>query len=485
MNSGKTTQKYRIALVNPGKGYYPPLGLAYIASYLRTYSDLPCEIRIFDKSCDPKLVQSVIEFKPRVMGMTVLSSDIFEAFCISREIRALDEGVLQIIGGMHVNTLPEQTLRKSHFDIAVLGEGEETFLEIVKNHYGNGLSGDDLEKIKGIAYLKDGQFNKTEPRPLIRPLDKIPLPARDLLNMKFYNSYYHLVRGLSGNKLASMVGSRGCPYDCIFCSSKTIFKSVRRFSSGYMVSEVRELVERYGVKRIFLMDDTFVVEANHVKNFCELMIAERLNKKVRWEVQGRSNLIKWDKLELLKLMKKAGCYQIDYGFESGCPRVLRILKSGPISIGDHERAMEVTRKAGLKVMGTFILGTPGETETEMMETVSFIERNLKRLDFFDTFIAEPFPGTRLWDICAEKKIVHPDYLTQRENERKRKQVVYTDNVEASTVYGLLRRLDRIAFRKIALSNKVAWFFYNLTHHFSKTISSVRSFISPSNIPGRE
>jgi anaerobic magnesium-protoporphyrin IX monomethyl ester cyclase len=485
MNSGKTTQKYRIALVNPGKGYYPPLGLAYIASYLKKYSRLPLEIKIFDASCESDIVKNIVRFDPQLIGLTALSSDIFEAFRISIGIYSFNPSIFQIIGGTHVNALPEQTLKHGRFNVAALGEGEETFLELAERFFRAGLSDDDLYQIKGIAFIKEDRLIKTESRPLIRPLDKIPFPARELLNMKFYNSYFHLVRGLSGNRLATMVGSRGCPYDCTFCSSKIIFKSVRRFSPEYMVREVGELVKRYGIKRLFLLDDTFIVDGRHVRRFCELMIENRLHKKVRWEVQGRSNLVDWDSLGLLELMKQAGCYQVDYGFESGCPRVLNILKSGPISIEDHERAMEVTQKAGLKVMGTFIVGTPGETEGEMAETIKFIEKNYERIDFFDTFIAEPFPGSKLWDMCVERNIVHRDYLLQREREKRQKQVVYSDTVAPASVFEALMRLDRLAFRKITLSEKVFWLFYNLTHHFSKTVSSVRSYLRPTKIPGRE
>lgn len=485
MNSRTAGKKHRIALVNPGKGYYPPLGLAYIASYLKKYSQLPLEIKIFDASCDKDIVQSISAFDPQIIGLSALSSDIFEAFRLSKEIHSFNPSVFQIIGGIHVNALPEQTLKKGRFNLAVLGEGEETFLEIVERFCRSGLSEDDLHLIRGVAYIRSGRLVKTEPRPLIKPLDKIPFPARDLLNMRFYNSYYHLVRGLSGNRLTTMVSSRGCPYDCTFCSSKIIFKSIRRFSPEYMVREVKELVERYRVKRLFLLDDTFIVDAKHVRSFCELMIENRLHKKVRWEVQGRSNLIDWDSLGLLKLMKRAGCYQVDYGFESGCSRVLKILKSGPISIEDHERAMAVTQAAGLKVMGTFIVGTPGETEEEMAETVRFIEKNYENIDFFDTFIAEPFPGAKLWEICAERNIVHRDYLAQRENEREQARVVYTDSVAPDKVFQALTHLDRLAFRKIVLSKKVFWMLYNLTHHFSKTVSSVRSYLRPTKIPGRE
>lgn len=478
-------KKYKIGLINPGKGYYPRLGLGYLASYLLKYCSLHCDIKIFDASYDSNIVQNILKFKPNIIGVTALSSEIFEAFGISKKIYSFDKSILQVIGGVHVTALPEQTLRNGNFAIAVLGEGEETFLEIVEHYFQMGSPRNNLCKIKGIGYIEDNQYIETGVRPTINHLDKIPFPARDLLNMKFYNSYYHLTRAVPGSKLATISSSRGCPYNCTFCSSKIVFKKVRRFSPEYTVSEIKELIEKYKVKRLFFLDDTFIVDKNHIKNFCNLMIEKNLNIRIRWEVLGRSNLIKFEDLELLLLMKEAGCEAIDYGFESGCPRVLKFLKGETINIEDHQRAIEVTRKAGLKVFGTFMIGTPDEREEELEETVRFIERNLNKIDRFDTFITEPFPGSKLWEKCVEKNIVHSDYLYQHEKERGQKLLVYTDTIESSKIYETLKYLDRLAFRKIKLINKIFWIFYNLTHHFTKSIASIRNFIRPTTITGRQ
>jgi len=293
------------------EGPYPPLGLAYLAAYLRKYGEHEYDIRILDANCANDVLQGILAFKPQIVGFSALSPQIEEVVRVSRNLRQLKPDICQVIGGVHVSAVPEMTLKRGSFDVAVLGEGEKTFCEITDAYLSNNLSADKLKRIRGIGFIGNDGFYRTELRPPIRDMDLIPHPARDLLNMEYYMSHYLLVRGLIGNRIATIHTSRGCPFRCVFCSVRNVFQTVRQFSPEYVVNEINELVTKYRAKFLFFTDDTFIINKERVKAICEGIIEKNLEDKIRWEVQARTNLISQDDLGLLKLMKQAGCIQMD------------------------------------------------------------------------------------------------------------------------------------------------------------------------------
>lgn len=464
----------RICLVNPRlEGAYPPLGLAYIAAYLLKYGSHKYDIRILDGNC-ADVFREIQAFKPQIVGFTAMSLQIKEALSISAKVRQWDTHIYQVIGGIHVSAVPEMTLRKGSFDVAVLGEGEQTFREIVDGHISNGLSPENLKEIDGVAFMKDGEVGYTSPKAAIVDMDSIPHPARDLIDMKHYLSHYILVRG-SGYKTATVHSSRGCPYQCVFCSCGIVFNKVRYFSPRYVVAEIDELVSKYKARFIFFTDDTFIIDKKRVRTICESIIEHGIAGKVDWEVQARAELIDWNDLELLKLMKKAGCVRIDYGFESGSDRILRFLKKGVASVVHNQKAIEVTKASGLKVLGTFMLGTLGETDEEIEETKSFIVKNIDNIEHFQTFITTPFPGAELYDMCRDKKIVEEDYIDQLEEEQKQSGLkIYSDTVSRQKVVGTLEFLNRLALKKISMRHKLAWLLINFLRNPVRTTRKVLS-----------
>lgn len=469
--------KTKICLVNPKlEGPYPPLGLAYIASYLRKYGKYSYNIIIVDGNCE-NIYKAIETFKPQIVGFRALSNQIKDALLISNWLKEKYSDVFQIIGGIHVSSDPIGTLSRGDFDIAALGEGEQTFCEIVDNYLANGTTF-DKNKIKGIVYIKNKKFISTAPRTEIKNLDSIPYPARDLLNMKHYLSHYLLIRGLIGNRIATLHTSRGCPFRCIFCSSNIIFKTARYTSADYVITEIKELVEKYNAKSLFFTDDTFIMNKKRVREICNALIETKLSDKIKWEVQGRTELVEDKDIELFRLMKRAGCVQIDYGFESGSNRVLSMLKKASANISQNIKAIQVTKKSGLHVVGTFMLGTIDESDDEIEETKQFILNNINEIDFFQVFITTPFPGTELYDICQKRGIVEKNYIDQIEKETLNNDEVfiYSDTVSRRKVLETLSFLNRLGLNKVKNRYKLSWFIHNFIRSPRPTIGIIKNYL---------
>ena len=451
----------KIGLVNPTmEGPYPPLGLGYIAAYLRKYGSGDFDIRVFDGNVTADLAGDITDYAPHVVGFTGHSPQIREAVELSEKIREWRPGVFQIIGGVHVSADPVNTLRRGSFDAAVLGEGERTFTEAMEL-VAAGTPG-RVRDIDGVAWLEGEKVSVNPRREQITDLDTIPYPARDLFAMDHYLGPSFGVRGIVSKGVTSITGSRGCPYNCTFCGVGIVFRKVRHFSHGYRLGEIEELVGRYSARALYFADDTFITNKKKVAGFCESLIESGLARRVKWTAQARANLIGWEDVEMLRLMKEAGCIQLEYGFESGSGRVLGLLKQNRVTVEDNQRAIDVTKKAGLRVLGTFIVGTPGETTDDIEMTREFIRKNLSGLDYFQTFICTPFPGSELYETCFEKGLVEEDYFDEIDRrETSEDPPVFTDTVDRETVIAALRELDHMGIRKVSLADKVRWVFYHL------------------------
>lgn len=452
----------RIGLINPKmEGPYPPLGLGYIAGYLRKYGAHEYDIRIFDGNAHEDVRKGIEEFNPHIVGFTGHSPQVKEAVRLSNALREWRGGVLQVIGGVHISAVPEQTLKRGSFDIAVIGEGERAFLEIVDAYIDGAMKTDAVKKIRGTAFMEGGRMVSNERMPQIENLDEIPHPARDLFNMDYYLGLSFGVRGTVKTAVTSITSSRGCPYNCSFCGVNIVFKKVRQFSREYCISEVTELAQKFGVRALYFADDTFIVNKKGVVKFCENLIRTGLSKKISWTAQARANLIDWDDMETLKLMKAAGCIQLEYGFESGSDHVLGLLKQNKVTVEDNQRAIDVTHKSGLRVLGTFIVGTPGERTVDLDMTKRFIEKNMKKLDYFQAFICTPYPGSPLYEICAERGLVEADYFAEIERRGKVQVPVFTDTLPHELVRETLKYLDYLGLKKVKLTDKIVWVVYHL------------------------
>jgi len=397
----------KIALINPGKfsTYQPPLSLAYIASYLGKYSDIKNSIQIIDENAGDIVEDEILKNEPDVIGITATTPQIIDADRIASFLKESYPKIPIVLGGVHVSSIPEQTLKEfKNFDIGVVGEGEVTFLELVKLFANGDVNSSALKEIDGIAFKKDSGVILPPPRHLIKNLDDVPFPARDLLKMvDYYLKPRSVIRGII-KRSTQIMTSRGCPYRCAFCASEVIHRNIfRAHSPHYVVNEIEHLINKYKIEALFFQDDTFSINKKRVEDICKMFIERGINKKLIWSVQLRANLISEKDLGLLKLMKDAGCVQTEFGFESGNERVLAMLKKNSVTVKQNSNAIKLCKKAGFKVLGNFMIGSPTETREEIADTRKFIDKH--DMDITHVHLTTPYPGTELWEMCKEKGLI--------------------------------------------------------------------------------
>ncbi len=363
-----------------------PLGIAYVAAILRNNNYL---VRLIDPENQnmnfEQLTAFMTEEKPDIVGITCATVTFKKAKEIASMVKRVSNAKT-VLGGIHTSSVPADALLKNcpEFDFITVGEAEFTFLELCDSL---STGKPTLNDIKGLAYREQDKIVLTGPRPFFRELDTLPFPARDLLPLHKYTvpKYIH-----SGKNAATMVSSRGCPAKCTFCAVNLVAGyEFRCHSAQRVVAEMEELVTKYRIKFIVFWDDTFTINKQRVLDICKLLIEKKLN--VGWFCLSRVNTVD---LEMLKAMKKAGCKAITYGVESGDQKILNNIKKG-ITLDDARKAFAWTKQTGIKCLGTFMFGNPGETSETMEKTINFaIELDP---DIAHFYILSPLPGTELYN----------------------------------------------------------------------------------------
>jgi radical SAM superfamily enzyme YgiQ (UPF0313 family) len=267
------------------------------------------------------------------------------------------------------------------FDILVLGEGENTFAEILSHIAGCGP--DRLDAIQGIAFGVDGELHVTPRRPLIDELDRIPFPARHRLPpLSAYSPTPASYRRLP---LAHIMTSRGCPAKCTFCDRAVFGNTYRARSAENVLMEVEEVLRVHGAREVRFFDDTFTLNRERLNRICEGMKTFR----VPWTCLTRAANVD---LDLLRRMRDAGCWQVLYGLESGDDHILDTLRKN-VTVKQNRDAVLWARKAGLRVRADFLVGSPSETPETLEETLAFAKSLPIDFAHFNKFV--PFPGTEL------------------------------------------------------------------------------------------
>lgn len=282
---------------------YPNLGIGYLAGSIRKAFGNEYEMKIVDRDIEKVLE----EFKPDIVGIASTTKNFNVAKKCASIVKA--KKIPVIVGGVHISTMPNNL--NKNMDVGVIGEGEETIVELLKLYKSKNVSVSRLKKIKGICFRDSkGKLIITKPRELIDPLDKIPMPARDLLDIK---------------KHTYMVTSRGCPYRCVFCSTSRFWKKVRAFSAEYVINEIKYLYDNYHVNFISLYDDLFIADISRIEKILTLLKKNNLLGKIKFSCSCRANLITPRAVQLLKEMNVVS---VAMGLESGCKDTLRFLKGG-------------------------------------------------------------------------------------------------------------------------------------------------------------
>ncbi|MFZ3073446.1 MAG: radical SAM protein [Thermodesulfobacteriota bacterium] len=372
----------KVVLVSPGSSQrswaspHPPINVGYIAAYLEAHG---VEVRIVDELAGQDAREAFLRLKPDIVGITATTPLVPDAYRVAGIAKEL--GILTVMGGKHAMILPEEALM--HVDIVVLGEGEKAMLDIV-----NGAR----DRVIRVPYFKS--------------LDEVPSPAWHLMDMEFYltskerTPSNHLRLFPPKSRIAALISTRGCPYSCIFCYNSWSDAPLRSHSPERVLSDVKHLMEKYGANAFFFMDDDFFVPRKWFKRICELFISEGINKKIIWGCQTTADHVSG---EYLELAKRAGCYQVGFGFESGSQRILEMLKKQKTSVEDNAKAARLCRETGVKSWATFMIGNPTETMEDIQATFDFIRNN--PIDGVGIHVTTPFPGTELWNWCKERNLI--------------------------------------------------------------------------------
>lgn len=409
----------KIVLINPPLVFdkragtptvFQPLGLAYVAAVLEKEH----EITVIDANVEglgsagngltalsmDGIRERVRALRPDMAGITVpFSVNAASALDTARAVKSVDKNIITVLGGPHPSIRPVETLAEDSVDIVVVGEGEATVKELVGSIGLSRFAG--LKDVKGIGFKTGGIPVITEKRPLIMDLDSIPFPARHLLPMdKYYSAFESGAASRPaytyGNRWASIFTSRGCPFDCNFCSIRlTMGRGFRARSSGNVILEIDELVRRHGVTHINIEDDNFTFDRVRVLDVCNHIMGRGYG--MTWSTP---NGIRADRIdeEVVSAMAASGCRRVFIAPESGVQRVVSEIIRKKLDLGKVEDAVRLFSKHGIAVDASFVIGSIGETKNDIWKTIRFAMR-LKRMgmDRAGFHIATPLYGTKLYE----------------------------------------------------------------------------------------
>ncbi|NLB34776.1 MAG: radical SAM protein [Elusimicrobia bacterium] len=378
----------------------PCLGLAYLATILKEEGyEAFVEDQYASGISNEELVQKIKDFGADIVGFSCLTTAMTTVEDAIQLLKKELPDVTIILGDIHVTLFPEEVLRKTEADIVVRGEGEETLRELARLL----KKGDSIAGVKGISYRDGDEVIHNPDRPLIENLDDLPFPDWSLVNLDYYESYPSL--GVYGHVLP-VQASRGCPYNCYYCSQDRFYKKTRYRDLSKVLDEMEYLVEVFGVKCIGFNDAYFPYSDETAEEFCDGMISRGLHKKITWFTELRVDV---GSFKLYKKMKEANVCLVMFGIESGNQKVLDSMRKGTTlqQARDATRYCDILR---IKCMGLFMLGVPGETRETCWDTINFAKS--LRLDIAKFNVAIPYPGSSFFDDFA-KSFEHIDELKDK------------------------------------------------------------------------
>lgn len=373
---------------------FPPMGILYLAAYVRQFGH---EVKAYDfQANENDFFVLLKDFSPQVVGITCHTALVYSTRILARQIKERLNNCHIIVGGTHPTCRPWDLLSEESINVAVRGEGEITFLEILEYLEERRR----LIDIAGISFNNGNSYINNKDRDLIKDINTLPIPALDLL--PFEN--YHCSPDLRiGKKVMMLSTARGCPYQCSFCAMKEAFNRTYRYRNTDMIfQEIDYYVRNYSADGLFIVDELFTINKKRVFEFCDRMIKSGYAKYIKWWAQTRADCV--DKEILLK-MKEAGCRMLSFGIESGVDRLLKVIKKN-VTTKEVKKAVTTAHAVGLDARGSFILGLPTESFLDSLKTIIFgLSLPLHRLKFG---LATPYPGTGLWDVALKEGQISED-----------------------------------------------------------------------------
>ncbi|MDR4508715.1 MAG: B12-binding domain-containing radical SAM protein [Candidatus Brocadiaceae bacterium] len=377
-----------------------PFGITYLGAVLLRNNH---NVKLFDVYPEDNMRVIIEEledsFPPDLIGFSVMTTNFFRTRNFAFMLKEKFPRAKFCAGGIHATVRPEETIEKIGLDFVVIGEGENVLTKVCDAIEQK----KDFRGISGVAFKEGGKFFMNRELDIVEDLDTLPFPARELLPTSRYLVPPGYIRSHFLKRVLSVITSRGCPARCTFCNSSSIFhRQIRRRSTGNVMKEIQYLVNHFDIDGIYFHDETFTMKSEWVQNICR----ELKPLGLPWGCQTRVNLVND---ELLEIMRDAGCLQIDFGIESASARVLKSIKKAqtPEQI---RKALDLTKKHGIKSFASFMVGLPGETEEDLMENVKFLEKTKPDFTYFNLFT--PFPGTEAAEIAIKEGKLPADYFSR-------------------------------------------------------------------------
>jgi magnesium-protoporphyrin IX monomethyl ester (oxidative) cyclase len=395
-----------------------PMGIAYLASAVRqagyetacldTLVEAPYqEIAINDSVSRfgltyDQIMDKITAWKPDVVGLSCIFSNQWPATReLARRIKAADPEVIVVAGGGHPTFLSELCMEDAPVDFIIRGEGEESFVDLL-NRIRKGFA---LHEVDGLVYRDNGTVIANPKVRYIKDLDTIPFPAHDLLDPeRYFKVALPMGYTMMSPRNLPFMTSRGCPCLCTFCSSTHLWgRNYRMRSAPNVLEELDWLVEKFGIKEIKIQDDNLTVNRRRAMEILQGMIERPY--RLHWNTPNGIAVWTLDR-DMLAMMKKSGCYEMTMAIESGNQHVLKNLIRKPLQLDKVREINRAAREMGIFRMAYFIIGFPGETKEQIMDTIRFA-REL-RLDLSVIFIYNPLPGSDLFQECLKR-----GYITEK------------------------------------------------------------------------
>jgi len=413
----------------------PPLGIGYLSAYAKQQC-------WFVETSFHHTVEDLLAAKPDIIAVSSTTENFHHATAMAQRAKEESGGKPVVLGGMHITSLPHAL--PPTYDLGVVGEGEQTFIDILNlyNEVKNpGPS--DFAKLKGISYHEDGRVAMTPSQELIREMDDLPYPDRDLIDHGWKVPSWETVH---------LVSSRGCPYKCAFCSSSLHWKRFRFFSPEYVAKEIEYLRNRYNPQTLYFFDDLFVGHIGRWREVVKLFRERKIHEGIRFRAYARVDLITQ---QMADEFAELNFQYIDFGFESNSEPILKFLTKTRVTPEVNQRAVDMLGKNGLSIGANFIIGSPPETLANMEESYDFAYRNRDVIERCSVGPLQALPGTAIWNIAKMKGLV---------NEQM-------DWSRLGTSYETFD-WERFPYMGESVTRDEFWSFWTRFHHLSKEINYV-------------
>ncbi|MBI5588810.1 MAG: radical SAM protein [Deltaproteobacteria bacterium] len=354
------------------KTSHPHAGLAYLGAYSlnRGYETIAIDAK-YEGIDNNEVLNRILKIKPFILGLTIRTPDVKECEKIAAIVKNKTPDTKIIVGGAHVTGIQERVLKEcTYFDIGVIGEGEQTFCELLDMLKSNDSN---LQNIKGILYRNNNNIIKTPSRDYIIDMDSLLFPAWQLFP--------------SGSDI-TLFTSRGCPFSCSFCQ-RVMGQKVRTTSPARVIAEMKRNISDFNATFFQIEDEVFGINKKWINELLDLIIKDGINRQVKWIANSRVNVAN---IDIYKKMKEAGCIGLGFGVESGNQKILDSVDKG-VTLEQAYNAINIAKKAGLQTHTFFILGHPWETKETLRDTINFACKLNPYSIAFGMMI--PYPGTKI------------------------------------------------------------------------------------------